>query len=127
MCSLGGLGGLGGLGYGGLGGLGGLGGYGNLGNLGLGLGVGVPQQIRYQEINSVPLGLIQPYGRNSFSSPTLFVIFSFQSLASDSVDWAWVEDWAGMAGVWEATGGLLSASQSSQGGTSCTGELGGWG
>ena len=30
------------------------------GNIGVGLGVGVPQQIRYQEINSVPLGVIQP-------------------------------------------------------------------
>ena len=80
---LGGLGttqlGLGGLGYGGLGGLGSLGslgglgniGVGNLGNIGIGgagnigLGVGVPQQIRYQEINSVPLGILQPYGEDA--------------------------------------------------------------
>merc|ERR1719277_1872002 len=40
--------GLGGLGYGGIGAYGGL---------GAGLG-GIPQQIRYQEINSVPLGII---------------------------------------------------------------------
>ena len=39
-------------------GLAGLGaGYGGLG----GLSYGIPQQIRYQEINSVPLGVIQPY------------------------------------------------------------------
>ena len=62
--SLGNLGNLGGLGS--LGGVGGLGniGLGGVGNLGVGLGGGVPQQIRYQEINSVPLGIIQPYGEN---------------------------------------------------------------
>ena len=39
-------------------GLAGLGaGYGGVG----GLSYGIPQQIRYQEINSVPLGVIQPY------------------------------------------------------------------
>ena len=63
----GGLGGYGNLGsLGSLGGVGGLGniGLGGVGNLGVGLGGGVPQQIRYQEINSVPLGIIQPYGEN---------------------------------------------------------------
>ena len=37
-------------------------GYGGVG----GLSYGIPQQIRYQEINSVPLGVLQPYGLGAY-------------------------------------------------------------
>ena len=85
--------GVGGVGYGGVGltgGLGNIGGVGNLGNIGIGniaggaagnigvgLGVGVPQQIRYQEINSVPLGILQPYGKDWGSFTDVIITFSF--------------------------------------------------
>lgn len=55
--------GLGGLGYGGIGAYGGL---------GAGLG-GIPQQIRYQEINSVPLGII------GGGKPIIGKLFKFHS------------------------------------------------
>ena len=51
--------GLGGLGYGGIGAYGGLG--------------GIPQQIRYQEINSVPLGII------GGGKPIIGKLFKFHS------------------------------------------------